>query len=146
MTGALQDVADGVVTDLNAGSWSQSFTAARVALPEFTVPDLATLQVPVAIRSTSQERLTRTRVIDVVEIDIGVMKKIDVTGSIGKADVDPFVTLVDEIAEYFFTTRLSGFPTALPTVSTPDPVYDQEYLEKKRAFFAIVRLEFRVFN
>lgn len=148
-TSILTRLADAIVAALNAGTWSQEFTAERVPLPQFTLPELATLEVPVAVRGSYPKRLTRAHSIKVVEIDVGVLRKLDATGvdrKFATADVDPYITLVDEIVDYFHDTRLAGFTNVLATASRPDPVYDPEQLEKKRAFVAVIQLEFKVFG
>jgi len=139
----LTSLADAVVDELNGETWSQSFVAARVAFPEYTLPSLSQTRVPVVIAGSYPERLTRAESLTVVEIDIGVLRKLE---DVGRADVDPYLVLVDEIVRHFHGTRLPGYPNALCKAIKPEPIYSREYLRKERAFFAVVRIEFRVFG
>lgn len=142
MTATMTDVAQAVTDELNAETWSQTFTANRAHHVQYALTDLATLRVEVVGRATDTEQFTRAARLKVVEVDVGVLKKVD---DITNATLDPLVALVDEIADHFHGTRLDGLTAAFCTVSRPDPVYNQEHLESTRSFFSVLRLEFRFY-
>lgn len=149
MTATLTDLGDAIVTALNGVTWSQTFTAERVAIPQFKLTDLATLRVHVVVMSSKLERLTRTSSSTTVEVHVAVVKKIQGTGAEGRieaADIDPYVALADEFVRYFHAARLAGFTAGLPTVTRPDPVYDDSTLRGERTFISVVRLEYKVFG
>lgn len=137
------DITDAVVAALNGGTWSQSFTAVRVAVPGFTLPELAELKVAVASRSSEPKPLTRSSFVTVVDVEIAVLKKLD---GIAASDIAPYVRLVDEIVRHFRGVRLAGYPNALPIVTRPDPLYDEAALETKRSFISVATIQFKVFG
>lgn len=140
MSATLTDVAAAVVDELNAQDWSLELTAARVPVVNFDLADLATVQVPVVAVSSDSEPDTRALRVKVSQIDVGVLVRVDPTND----GIDPYLALVDEIADHFHQRQLAGIdaPT-LCLVGRPDPIYDVERLEQHRVFFAVIRLEFR---
>ena len=142
MTATMTDVAQAVADEIDAETWSLAVTAERRSTVQYTLEELETLRVPVIAVSTDSEQFTRGSKVTIVEVDIGVMKKLD---AIDNSGVDPYVELAEEIAAYFHQRRLPGLTRAMCTVSRPDPAYDIEDLEKARYFKSILRLEFRVY-
>lgn len=140
MSAELTQVAAAVVTALNAGSWSMSFTAVRQHVVSPKLEDLGTMLVAVVPISSDIEQFTRGSVVKVIAADVGVMARVS---AIDTATIDPYVDLVDEIVDAFHGKRLTGLPAAMCTASRPEPIYDALRLEQERLFFSIINLEFR---
>lgn len=142
MTATLTDVAQAVTNELNAQSWSIALTAERYHLVKYALPDLVDIKVPVVGRGIDKEQFTRSETVDVLEVDVGILVKLD---DLENLTLDPYVALVDEIANHFQAVRLPSLEQAISTVSRPDPIYDQDVLETERVFQSVLRLEFRYY-
>ncbi|MCA8951889.1 MAG: hypothetical protein KDE27_20435 [Planctomycetes bacterium] len=136
----LFDIVDAIVTELNAGTWSQAFTAEKVLVWEEDLHDRqAQPELKVMVRGVSVEQvqLTRGKSIPKVTIEIAVTKRL---GSIAPADVDPFLDLVDEIREAFDHVHLAEIAAAFVEASQSEPSYDEAILAQRRRFFGVVEL------
>ena len=137
-------IADGVVTDLNvaaAGTFAQTFTAARHYRPQFDLAELKTLRVSVVPRGIAITGLMRSANQHDVSVDVAVQKKVNPAGS---AELDGLMTLVEQIADHFRLRRLTALPTALWTKTDNVPVYAPEHLEQKQVFTSVLTFTFRV--
>ena len=137
-------IADAVVTDLNgaaAGTFAQTFTAARHYRPQFDLAELKTLRVSVVPKGIAITGLMRSANQHDVSIDVAVQKKVNPTDS---AELDGLMTLVEQIADYFRLRRLTALPTALWTKTENVPVYAPEHLEQKQVFTSVLTFTFRV--
>jgi len=142
VTATLTDIAQAVADELNAETWSLSFTAERKHVVQVRLDDLSDLLVYVVPRATETKQLTRASNVTAVGIDVGVLVKL---GDIENPDVDPYVALIDEIVNHFHATRLDDVVGAVCVATRPDPVYDTEKLENRRAFVSVIRMEFRFY-
>ena len=132
------DVADAIVTELNATSFSQPFTAERGYLPTFDLQEMDQLKVTVVPKEDDGKLDTRSQSAHDYAIDIGVQKK---PPTIDTADLDPLMLLVQEIADHFlFGKQAAGATLIAPTVRI---LYLQEHLQKLRQFTSVVTLTFR---
>lgn len=127
---------DAVVTELNAGGFSQAFTAARHYLPKFDLKDTASLVVAVAPRSFSAEIVSRDRDEETLGVDIGVLKRL---ASEAPSEIDPLVTLVQELKDRFRARSVTS-PAAVCTEVVIDPLYDPDFLDQKRQFVSVLQL------
>jgi hypothetical protein len=127
---------DAVVTELNAGGFSQAFTAARHYLPKFDLKDTAALVVAVAPRSFSTEIVARERDEETLGVDIGVLKRLS---SEAASEIDPLVNLVQELKDRFRAKSITS-PAAVCTEIVIDPLYDLEVLDQKRQFGSVLQL------
>ena len=134
------DVSEAVVGDLNAGSFSQSFTAERHYLPLYDLKALKTLRVTVVPSGNAIEAKARRTAQHDVEIDVAVQQKLADTDN---AAVDPLMTLVEEIADHFRFKRLTA-PDAVWVKTENEPVYAQEHLDEYRVFTSLLTLTFRI--
>lgn len=137
-------IADAVVTDLNgavAGTFAQTFTAARHYRPQFDLAELKTLRVSVVPKGIAITGLMRSANQHDVSVDVAVQKKVNPADS---AELDGLMTLVEQIADYFRLRRLTGMPTALWTKTDNVPVYAPEHLETKQVFTSVLTFTFRV--
>jgi hypothetical protein len=133
-------IADAVVAQLNAATFGQPLTAARLYAPSFELPDMETLHVTVVPRAISSASLDRSRDTFSYEIDLAVQKKTDMA----QVSLDALMTLVEEIADHFRQGPLASFPGARCMDVKNAPVYSQEHLDELRQFTSVLTLTFRV--
>lgn len=137
-------IADAVVADLNgaaAGTFAQTFVAARHYRPQFDLADLKTLRVSVVPKGIAITGLMRSANQHDVSVDVAVQKKVNPADA---AELDGLMTLVEQIADYFRLRRLTALPTALWTKTDNVPVYAPEHLEQKQVFTSVLTFTFRV--
>jgi len=137
----ITDIADAVVTELAAGSFSLPFTPERRVLPVFDLPDLKGLHVTVVPRGVEIAGASRSMSTHDVRIDIGIQKKL---GTDLDAEVAELCGLADEIAAYLHRRRLADVPTASWVRTANEPVYAPEHLAEKRLFTGVLTLTYRV--
>ena len=144
MAATILDIADAVVTQINATTWSQTLTvpAQRLYQPIFQVSDLTTLRVSVVPKGLASKTLDRSRDTFEYQIDVAVQKKTDM--SLGAHDA--LMGLVEEIADHFRTTPLAALPSARCTEVKNDPIYSPLHLEQLRAFTSLITLTFTVWR
>jgi hypothetical protein len=133
-------IADAVVAQLNAATFSQTLTAARLYAPSFELPDMETLHVTVVPRGIASTSLDRKRDSFSFDIDLAVQKKTDMA----QASLDALMTLVEEIADHFRAEPLGSFPGARCVNVKNVPVYSQEHLDELRQFTSVLTLTFRM--
>ena len=138
----IAEVATAVVATLNAGSFSQPFTAVRHYLPRFELPEMATLKVSVVPKGIASQALDRNRDRVDYRIDVAVQHK---TG-VDLATLDALMTLVEEIADYLQATPLVGYPQARCVEMVNEPVYAPEHLEEFRQFTSVLTFTYRVWR
>lgn len=136
------EIADTVVSELNAASFSQSFTAVRNYLPLYELKDLKSLRVTVVPKTSALETKSRNAAQQDVEIDVAVQQKPPDTNN---GTIDPLMTLVEEIADHFRFKRLSP-PDCIWIKTENEPVYAQEHLDRFRVFTSLLTLTFRTLN
>jgi len=73
-------------------------------------------------------------------IDVAVQKKFEKDQP---AELDPLMTLVEEIIDFFRLRRLESL-NAVCVRASNEPVYSQEHMEQFRQFTSVVTLTFRV--
>jgi len=134
----LIDIAEAVVAELNAATFSQEFTAERAYMPRFELPEMAELHVTVVPKGVAVEVQDRSRARQEVQIDVGVQKKLQTAEN---AEIDALMDLAEEIAEHFRAKRQVG--NALWVRTEHAPVYSTEHLEQLRQFTGVVTLTFR---
>jgi hypothetical protein len=135
------DIADAVVAELNAGTFSQSFTAQRLYRPEFDLREMAALHVTVVPRGVETLTVSRSSVQYDVSVDVAVQQKLSGESN---AEIDPLMNLVEEIATFFRLRRLSAYPNASWLRTENEPVYSPGHLEELRQFTSVLNLTFRV--
>ena len=135
------DIADAVVAELNGHVFGQTFTAERTYDTTLDLKDAGTLHVTVVPKAVGQEAASRAADQADYAIDVAVRKK---PASVSKAELDPLVTLVEEISTFFRRRRLAALPGAW-CISTPiEPVFAPEHLREYGQFTSILGLTFRV--
>ena len=135
------DIADAVVTELNAGTFSMPLEAKRHYRPIFDLAEMQDLHVTVVPKGLAIERLDRSRNQHDVAIDIAVQKKCQAADN---TELDPLMALVEEIADFFRLRRLAARPEAVWIRTENVPIYAPEHLDELRQFTSVLTLTFRV--
>ncbi len=137
------EIADAVVTELNAGGFAMPFTAVRAVLPLYDLGEMSTLHVTVVPAARVVEAASRsTRQID-HRVDVAVQQKVAIEE---QAAVDPLIHLVDAIA-----ARLSALPFAALTevawVKTEHtPLIAHDHLHELRQFTSVIAMTYRTWE
>jgi len=134
-------VADAVAASLNAGSFSQTFTAARHYQPSFELSDMQALRVSVVPKSVSIASATRQHSFFDFAIDIGVQQKINTNDPV---EIDALMDLMDEIADHLRLKRLDGLPEAAWLSIGHEPVFAAEHLDQQRLFTSVLTVTYRI--
>jgi len=135
----IADIADAVVTELNAGSFSVPFTAERLYRPDFELADMKDLHVSVVPHGLEMSTAGRALSQHDVQIDLAVQKKLDAADN---AEIDALMGLVEELAEFLRTKRQFGDAVWVRTENSP--VYSQEHLGELRQFTSVLTATLRV--
>jgi hypothetical protein len=142
MSATIIDIADAVVTRLNAQTFGQEFTATRSMLPRFDLKDLDVLRVTVVPAGLQEERNSRESKRRDYEIHVGIQKRIDDTSD---ANIAAMVELVEEIAD-----DLDGLTFATPRATCIGAetvvLYDPAILDQRRAFMSVLSLTWRLYT
>jgi hypothetical protein len=136
------DIADAVVTTLNAGTFTPTFTAERHYLPRYELPDLTTLRVSVVPKGIASQALDRNRDRVDYRIDVAVQQK----AGVELATLDGLMTLAETIADYLQETPLVGYPQARCVELVHEPIYAPEHLDEFRAFTTVMTVTYRVWR
>jgi len=139
------ELADTIVAELNgavAGTFSQSFTAKRLYVPNFDLKDMKDLHVTVVPRGVELSTASRSLLQHDVQIDVAVQKKLpqDTTGDM--AAIDALMGLVQEIAD--FLRAVGRFGDAQWVKTENKPVYSSEHLEQLRQLTSVLTLTLRM--
>lgn len=135
------DMASAVVTELNAGEFSQEFVAVRAYLPRTDLAELAALTVTVAPKSMEITSATRDSDFFDVVLDVGVQKRIN-ADTIGK--IDEMVALVQEIVDYLRRRKLTTLTAAGFLSISNEPIVYPDHLDQHRVFTSVVSVTYRV--
>lgn len=137
----ITDLADALVAELNAVTFSRPFTAARYYLPRFELADLQTLHVSVVPKGVVLATGDRTRNQGDYSLDVAVQQKF---ASDTNADLDPLTNLVEEIVDHFRGRRLDSYPDAAWLKTEQTVLYAPEHLTEFRQFTSLLTFTYRV--
>ncbi len=135
-------LAEAVKTELEGASLSQSFTAVRAYRPRFTVADLTTLRVVVVARNCALEARNRVHDDHDCVVEISILKHIG--GTLTNEQVDPYMDFVEEVVDFLRRRPLSDVPQATYKKAAYEVPYDDEEMERKQTFEALVSVMYRV--
>jgi len=138
---AVVEVADAVVTALNAATLSQSFTATRLYILVDELKNFTSLRVSVIPQAMEVTNISRDESQEIYRIDIAIQKKL--TDADDKDEVDTMMLLVEEVCDLLIRTRPSGHPAAIARNFENDPIYSDEHLRELRQFTSVVTFIFR---
>jgi len=133
------DIADAVVTALNAGPFDPALQAVRSYQPGYELEQLKELRITVVPRGMEQTGATRAMTQRDVQIDIGIQKKLAQTNA---AEVDALLDLVQQMADHIRTVRQFGPAIWVKTENTP--IYSVEHMEQLRVFTSVLTLTLRM--
>lgn len=134
------DIADAVVTDLNAASFSQAFTATRSLQPHYELPDLTKLKVTVLPKARAET--PNSRATDSVDysVDVGVQKKLN--SPLTQAELNALMLLVKEVTAFLNRRTPSGQEvTWVGTLN--EPIFAQEHLKEMNQFTSVLTVTYR---
>lgn len=142
MTAKILDAVDAVVTALNAGTFSQTFTAVDAVLPSFKLDELDSLTVSVVPKSEEATNRDRGSTQRDHGIDVGIIKKLAkfTTDAADKTAMRALLTFVEEIQNALLRVK---FGTARCVAVTNEPIYDPAKLREDRLFMSVVTGTFR---
>lgn len=136
MADIVSQVADEVVTAVNAGTFSKAFTAVMSYAPEYELRDMDVLHVTVVPTVHGIAPLDRERNTDTVTVEIGVQQKLK---PVSDANVKVLLGLVGELKEYL-TRR--DMPSARWRKTEHKPVVLMEHLRQLHQFTSALVLTY----
>lgn len=135
------DIADAIVTELQAASFSEPLVISRRALPEFELSELKDLTVTVVPKSVEITNITRDSSSFDVAVDIGIQQKI---GKDTDAEVQRLSGIVTELVSYLNRRTPASLPGVQFKSIANEPVYAPEHLSQKRLFTSVITLHYKV--
>jgi len=135
MSEPIIDIAEALVTALNAHAFSAEFTAVRRYLERKQLTTSEELSVTVLMVGTESKLDTRYADEETHGLMIAIHQKV---GSTGSETIDPLLHLVREIHDFCRELRLAGARVIRRSMV---PRYDLEALSKTRVFLAFVSVE-----
>lgn len=134
-------IAECVVTELNAAELSLKIKAARLYVPDFDLEDMKELRVSVCPRDVQYLPLDRISNKLHATIDIAIQKKF----AKGDAkEIDPLVALCEQIADYFRLKRLNSFVAARCIKVDNSVLYSTEHWQQLNQFTSLLTLTFEL--
>lgn len=133
------DIADAVVTELNAHTWTQAdeeFTAERRYQPYLLPEELVELKVSVILRNFEGQLYSRGASKRLITVQVLVQRELSET----TAENDPLIKLAEEIADHFEDWKATG-PQAVCTSAQVSPIYAPDHI-RDRVVTSVVELQF----
>lgn len=134
----LVQIAEAVVTELNAATLSQSFTAVRAYVPEYDLTELASVAVTVVPRAVAAQAAGRGLMQTDYSVDVAVQAR-----AATDTKRDALMVLAEEIAGYFNCRRLNSLE-AMWIKTEPSVVYDADQMRQLGVFTSVLSLTFRI--
>lgn len=136
-------IAESLAKELNAGSFSQAFTATRAYVARADLLDDDQLRVRVVPKSDGISNQSRKKRRHLISFDIGFEK---IVGSDAPQDVDPWVKLVEDIGDAIPEfALLDGTGAALPISfldAVNDPIYSLTDLMEHQRFVSVITVTY----
>jgi hypothetical protein len=149
MASIFTTVAEALKDQLNAGTYSQSFTAIRsYATRDMKIEELTGLRVDVVpVIHKDASAMARKQVGYTIDCDIGIRKKFAASdresdGTIKNSSVDPLVLLLEEIHESLIMQRLTTLNNAAWEGSAIRMTYSPVHLREWGQFTGIARITY----
>ena len=134
----INDIADAVVSELNAGHFSRAVQASRCYRPRYELEELDDLHVSVIPAGGRQEAASRGDDVHTDRVQVGVQQRVRDTGP---GELDPLIDLVEEIQGHFKGWSVPGTGAQCTTVSV-DPLFSPDHLARQHVFTSVLTLEF----
>lgn len=148
MASRIVAIADAVVSELNATTFSQTAEAERFYVPATELKDAACIRFHVVPTVATLDRESRSKRRLEFVIDVLILKKIpgcdpdDKTGEL--------MDFVDEVADHFMPSneaaRLDTYATAVCVAVVHEPLYSVDDMRSREIFASLLRLTFRVYG
>ena len=138
----ITDLADAIVTELNATEFALAFEAVRAYAPRFDLEEMDTLRVSVVARAIEIITLTRSEFQHDYQVDVAVQQKFSAETNLA---LDPLMGLVEEIDRHFEGMRLAS-PDAICVRVANAPIYAPEHIKEKRMFTSVITLTWRMLS
>ncbi len=135
-------IAEAVKDALNAATLSQTIAATRVYAPDLELrsnEDAIAVRVWPAPEGRVSEFASRSTIKRDYPIYVAVLRKCDVDTN---ATVDAYAALLEEIEDLFVGERLTGYTSAVCTVSEQVALYTWENIRRNRQYVGVVKLTF----
>lgn len=133
------DIADAVVAELNAHTWTQepeAFTAERRYQPYLTPEDLTNLKVSVILRQYEGQLYSRGASKRLITVQVLVQRE----QTDANSGNDPLIELAEEIADHFEDWKETG-TGAVCTSAQISPIYAPDHI-RDRVVTSVVELQF----
>lgn len=138
MTHPIITLADDVVTLLNAGSFSQAFTAVRVYVPRFNTESGSDVQVQVVPSSDLEGEGSGDYDARQQTIQVGVFKRLTGLAADELTEVDAMLDFCEEIRELLNRQRVGETNNAVCVTINHDPIYSLEDIDERRVFLTVM--------
>mgnify|MGYP000070742956 CR=1 FL=1 len=135
------EVAEAVKTEIESQEYSQNVAVRRAYKPVYELADRETIQVTVIPAGVEISRVARGGDQYDVHIEVGIQKKFT-NGD--NDELDPLMTLVEEITDLFRRKRFFGSPVGVSMGVDNPHVFAPEHIDKKRMFTSVLSLTFRL--
>jgi hypothetical protein len=136
------NIADSIVTILNAGTFTPTFTAVLEMVPYKKLEDIGSARVVVVPRDVSYEVTARKIRLEEFGIDIGIQSKLTGPETGDDAAIKTMVTLTESIKRHMYRRDITAYG-AHWIASENDPIYDVEMLRNLRVFSTAISLTYR---
>jgi hypothetical protein len=137
----ITDIADALVAELNAATFSRPVTAARHHLPRFDLPEMQRLHVTVVPKGVVLASGDRSRGQGDYSIVVAVQRNF-ATGD--NAELDALTNLTEEFTDHFRAKRLASYPNAAWLKTEQNVLYAPEHIDELRQFTSVLTLTYRV--
>jgi hypothetical protein len=141
-------LAEDVVTQLNKkqGGWAKSFKAERFYSPSPKLEETGVCKCLVAMADCRISADNRTEWEFEFDVDIGLLyRPAAAKGEQSEPDFDVMMLLVQQVADYWLTTRAEHIDCPLNPqnpISYPNGIYIQEHIQTLNQFTSVTRLTF----
>ncbi len=136
-------IADAITTELSAATLSQPIAAERGYLPIFDLEEMDdALHVTVVPAGDTQVALSRSMDQYDFVTEVGVQIRFPGQAFPSNENLDPYMTLVQEIRDFFRKRRLDTGTKAICTAT--EATYSDDHLERLHQFTALIKLRHRV--
>lgn len=142
MTAPLIEIADAIVTALNAADLSQALVFERDFLAEFQISEIASLHGKVVPRSDSREMGSASVDNATVAIDIAVAKRLRPGAHNDRAEIDGLIDFCEEIKAVLNRQRLAGAENAVCIALAQEAPYSSDHLAEMRVFITVITATF----
>jgi hypothetical protein len=145
MTAVAIQIADAVVAELNAHTFSQPFSAVRAYLPEYKLEDMGTLHVTVVPAELLAEPSDRSRDREEHKLHVAIQQRFKPQdGTVPMASLDGLIGLTEEIRDYLRDRRPASYPQARRIKTENKPIYDPKHLAELNQFTGLLAFTYHI--